>query len=243
MRSPATISTSGFYRSTPAPPAGEGTLAAPLVPARLLFLALLFACSGSDEPKDSQETGGNDGNGGDDASDGGADGGAGDGGIEDITPRIDYLIGSSQYYDTSGTPRGPSSETWLRRTLDPAARTLEERVFTRDAGEVASFTLNGLVDPDAGTWTFSFSDDFGTIEGEGAFLEGETWDWTAWESDSAYIDGDYMGLRITSNDSINETELVAHKSLIDPAGEPMGTVEEVLQRVDAATWDAAVAGW
>jgi hypothetical protein len=235
------ISTTGFFRSAHEPLPSVPTPAAPIGGLRLLALSLFVACSGSDEPKNSQDTGGNGGAEG--SADGGADGGAGDGGTEDTTPRIDYLIGSSQYFDTSGAPRGPSSETWLRRTLDPAARTLEERVYTRDAGEVASFTLNGFVDPDAGAWTFSFSDDFGTIEGTGTFLEGEVWDWTAWQSQSEYVDGEYLGFRILSNDSITETELVAHKSLIDPAGDPMGTVEEVLQRVDAATWDAAVAGW
>jgi hypothetical protein len=130
-----------------------------------------------------------------------------------VEPTVQHFEGQSQYYGPGGAALGAPSEVLLRRTVTPADASLEEVVYTRDGAEVSIYTLLWDIDPAAGTWTFSFADAYGTFEGSGTFLGGETWAWNVWESVSTYVDGPYAGSYVTSADTVDAEGLVAHNLL------------------------------
>jgi hypothetical protein len=181
----------------------------------MFILLLLFACTAPDDAGDTA------------AADTG----------DSLAPIVQYLHGAGQYSDTSGTPRGDPSEVLLRRTIDPADGSLEELVVTVDGTDVETYTLLGTIDPDAGTWTFSFTDAYGTFDGEGTFLAGDTWAWTQWTSTSTYVDGPYAGSYVVSEDTLDDAGLVANKAVYAPDDAAEGTIVETLDLVSQADWD------
>ncbi|MDP2309802.1 MAG: hypothetical protein Q8P18_27530 [Pseudomonadota bacterium] len=154
-----------------------------------------------------------------------------------------YLSGESQYYDVDGVPVGRASKQLLRRTVDPASATLEERVLEKSAGAVEEFTITAEIDPAGPTWTFGFDTGDGRIEGNGTFDEGETWEWTAWHSTSTLVGGSSDGWTILSEDRLDGDTFTAHKAFSDATGAAQGTTEEILAVIDQETWDVAAAEW
>lgn len=152
---------------------------------------------------------------------------------------IDFLDGQDTNTLPDGSPAG-SARVLLRRTLDPDAATLEEVVHTEGAEGPTTWTLTGEVDAEAGTWAFAFADDYGRIEGTGAFTAGEPWAWTAWESTSTYVSGPYTGMTVRSTDTLGEDGLRADKEIRDADGALQISVAEALSRVDEGAWQAAV---
>jgi hypothetical protein len=155
-----------------------------------------------------------------------------------LSPIVQFLQGDSQYSDATGTPRGDPSETLLRRTVNPQDASLEEYVITVDHRDVATYTVLGTIDPAAATWTFSFADSYGTLGGDGAFLAGDTWAWTQWQSTSTYMDGTYAGTYVTSEDSVSAEGLVANKVIHNAGGDATGSIVETLALVSEADWTA-----
>jgi hypothetical protein len=165
-----------------------------------------------------------------------------DSAVEEPTPapRVEHwLQGTSQYTSPAGQA-APAQPTLIHRTLDPEESSLLEDVYQRnEAGGVDHFEIVGVVDPLAGTWTFSFFDGYGTFEGEGTLL-GEPWAWTSWSSRSEYVDGPYVGSYVLSEDRLTDDGLEADKQIFSPDDHAEGTVAERLLFVSEGDWQAAV---
>ncbi len=162
---------------------------------------------------------------------------------EAVPPAVLHLAGTSQYIDTTGAAQGRATNVLLRRTVTPADVSLDELVMEKSAGAVEEYTVLGQIDPDAQTWTFSFTTADGTIEGSGTFDAGETWAWTAWHSTSTFVDGDYAGWTIGSEDLLDGDTFTASKVFRDTTGEGQGGVEETLTVMEAETWESTAAEW
>ncbi|MDP2314243.1 MAG: hypothetical protein Q8P41_15175 [Pseudomonadota bacterium] len=186
-------------------------------------MLLLLACAGapSDDTASTDDTGGG----------------------APLPPAVLYLSGDSQYYDSDGVARGRPTSELLRRTVTPEDASLEERVIEKSGGAAEEYLLLGVIDPDGPTWTYSFTTADGTLEGSGTFDEGETWAWTAWHSTSTFVDGDYAGWTIESEDRLDGDTFTASKAFHDATGAGQGTVEETLAVIDAETWEETAAEW
>ncbi len=154
--------------------------------------------------------------------------------------RVDqFLDGTSVFTFTNGQ-QAPAAPVLIHRVLDPADNSLTEDVYQVDeAGDVGHFEVVGVVDAAAGTWTFGFFDGYGNFEGEGT-LVGEAWAWDAWSSRSAYVDGPYVGSYVLSDDRIVDGVLEVEKQIFSPDDHAEGTVQERLDLVTQAEWDAAL---
>ncbi len=119
---------------------------------------------------------------------------------------------------------------------------ITEDVWQLEANDAQShYLLQGDLDVAAGTYTFAFTDDYGTFEGRGT-LEGEPWVWPRWSSRSTYIDGPYVGSYVLSEDQLTASGMRADKQVFSPDDHAEGTIVEVLDTVDAESWQTAVDG-
>lgn len=175
----------------------------------LLALAAVTACSGSG------------------ADDSGST--PDDSGLPDATV-VDY-IGTSDGQAPDGSYVAPTEELLFIRTVDPAASTISEHVWTvGQRGDVTEYELVHDVDVVAGTFTSTWVTDDGTFLVTGAYDAGEDWAWTAWHSTSVYQDGTNAGLRVESVDHVDDSGVAhADKQVYDAAGtETYLIVEELV---------------
>ena len=120
---------------------------------------------------------------------------------------------------------------WARRSVDPAASTIDEEFIAAADGTLTTTVLT--VDAAAGTFSLVIND--GEYTGEGT-LYGEAWAWTSWESRSTATDGTY----VLSEDAVTSTGIEASKVGYSTADEPEWTLTEVLTTISEADWQAGV---
>jgi|GEM_PF-3289206 len=155
---------------------------------------------------------------------------------DDGPPVIEqYLAGEQAMTLSDGTTLAPQ-RTLIWRRLFPTEDRITERIEQEDGeGGVDSFDVSIVVDPDDFTFTLSFTDAFGTLEGTGQF-GGEPWVPGPWTSRTEYVDGDLDGTWIQSTDVLDDDGLRATKEVHRSDDSLIGTVNETLLWVDAADW-------
>jgi hypothetical protein len=161
-------------------------------------------------------------------------------------PSDDPLPDETRWYigvsETSfpGVPGGLEEEVLIRRTVSPEHGTLVESVISEGGTSTpARFEIEGTVTvgESESSWTFGFSDASGDFEGEGT-LHGEAWAWDSWESTTTYVTGPYVGSYVESEDERTDDGIVASKRVYSPEDHFEASIDEVLERVDEAAWDA-----
>ena len=150
-----------------------------------------------------------------------------------------WYIGESQTSLPNGTELGPPSPVVLKRTLDEEAGTIQELIAQLDEnGDVSEFDITQAVDLEAGTFSGSFADDYGTFDVLGT-LEGDAWAWDAWGSRSTYEDGPHVGSYVLSADTRTDDEIHAVKDAWSPDDDHEVHIDEVLGRVDESEYEEA----
>lgn len=155
---------------------------------------------------------------------------------------VDYFIGTSANFLADGTPTA-TDRILARRQLDPAGSQIFETLYLVAPDDTwQRFDLVQEVDVVADTFAAQFETEFGTIEVAGEYTSGDDWAWDAWRSTSTYVDGLSEGWVVTSEDLVvPEGGHRADKQVLDPNGQVMFIIEERLDAVDSAAYDAAVA--
>lgn len=157
--------------------------------------------------------------------------------------------GAPQYYFYDGTTQGQTPdgsyvenprEILFIRVLNPGESTLTEYAWEVDSrGGLSAYDLLHEVDVAAGTFHATFPTTAGTLDVVGAYDEGQPWAWTAWHSTSTYTDGQYLGTRVESTDSIDQAGAVtAHKSVYDPQEGETWQITERLTLVAQVAFEA-----
>lgn len=122
-------------------------------------------------------------------------------------------------------------EYLVRRSLDPAASTIDEEfVATADGTETG---VHFEVDAAAGSFTLSFSDE--SYSGTGN-LYGEAWAWTGWDSHSVATDGSW----VDSTDTKDAAGIRSSKVGYSAEGEQEWTLVEDLSPLTEEEWQAAM---
>lgn len=142
--------------------------------------------------------------------------------------------GGSRGHDPDKVSTEVPEEVWIRRVVDPAAGTIVEDIVQGGVWHV-DYTVSGD----------QFAGDFVTADGTLAVtgtLYGEAWTWASWGSASTYMDGDYVGMYITSMDEIrSDGGLDTTKLVYTAEGDSVWQIDEASDPVDAADFDAALA--
>ncbi len=187
------------------------------------MLSLLFACATATDPTDTATAG--------DTADSGAAG-----------PVVTWYTGTSDGQTPDGSYVQPTEGLLFIRTLDATAGTITEEVWSEGKPTWSHDVLVHAVDADAGTFTSTWVTEDGTLGIVGAFDAGEPWAWTAWHSTSTYSDGDYLGTRIDSADTVDDAGAVhTTKSMFDADGKDLWDMVELLTPTTEDAFNAALA--
>ncbi len=126
----------------------------------------------------------------------------------------EWYIGTSDGQTPDGSYVAPTEEVLFIRALDPDASTVTEQAWTVGEQGVTAYELVHDVDAAAGTFTSTFVTDEGTMLVEGAYDAGAAWAWTAWHSTSIYQDGEYQGIRVESQDHVEDSGVAIAEKLV-----------------------------
>lgn len=154
-------------------------------------------------------------------------------------PQYFFYDGTTQGQTPDGSYVENPREILFIRALNPGESTLTEYAWEVDSrGGLSAYDLVHQVDVTAGTFHATFATAQGTLDVVGAYDAGEPWAWTAWHSTSTYTDGEYLGTRVESTDSIDGQGLAtAHKSVYDEQNAETWQITERLSPVDQATFE------
>lgn len=182
-----------------------------------MFL-LLFACAGSGAPKESTAA---------------------------TVPAVTYwYFGTSQGQTPDGSYVEDPSDLLFIRILDPEASTLVEQVWTEEGrGTWSNYELVHEVDIATETFQAVFVTAEGTLNVEGAYDTGPDWGWTGWHSTSTYQDGDYVGTKVESQDTVDEKGVVTtNKSIVDTTETVTWEILEILTPTTQEEFETVQAG-
>jgi hypothetical protein len=143
---------------------------------------------------------------------------------------IAYYEGTTTATSPDGsTPFGPPIPVIVRRTIDPAAKTIEEYVVNPGEEHPATMTQR------AGD-VFSVSDPKGEFTGTLTFA-GPAWHYTSWTYD---IKIGTTG-SITGHGEVSAAALKTEKQFIDAGGTPRARMTDDLHAIDKATFERRLA--
>jgi hypothetical protein len=112
----------------------------------------------------------------------------------------------------------------VRRTIDPAAKTIEEYVVNPGEEHPATMTQReGAV--------FAVADPKGAYEGTLTF-EGPAWQFTSWSYDLKPAGKGTL----TGRGEVSPTALKTDKQFLDPTGTPRARIRDDLHAIDEATF-------
>lgn len=141
-----------------------------------------------------------------------------------------------EYYEVTGSGLWQGSypyETHMvaLRVLQPSTSTIFEHFIGlgEEAGESYEGTAQVDLETQAFTMTLTYPD--GSYEGTGV-LYGDAWDWHSWESETIGTDG----TRVVSEDTKDDSGIIANKTGYDVDGEEEWTMEEVLTPITEEEW-------
>ncbi len=146
-------------------------------------------------------------------------------------PSTQHYAGSLQVTSPDGaTPYGPSRASLVARVVDPAARTVVERVL--DEGKLRTATLRQVGD----TPVFEATDDEGSFGGTLTFA-GDPWAPAGWTYALSMTDGSG---RIEGHATLDGAGIRIEKHFVGPDGARKARITEVLQPITAEAYAAAL---
>jgi hypothetical protein len=139
---------------------------------------------------------------------------------------VTCLAGTSTVILEDGRVVG-KSQVLIRKTFMPAQGKILEHVVTID-GRPDHPPQEFMVELTVSGSSFKISERKGAFTGEGEFLAGAPWQWTAWKSKSILPDGS----SVVSEDKYEASGLfIANKILHAPDGTPTIRLKEELQNI------------
>lgn len=141
--------------------------------------------------------------------------------VNKAKPQVTCFFGDSESFLTSGQRVG-RSKLIVKRTLDPAQKTITEQVITVDSRSdvpAREFMVTMLVDGAR----FTMTERNNAFSGDGG-LVGEPWKWTGWHSHALIPDGS----TIDSEDVLTKEGLKVTKTYSGPDGSVRMTFNEML---------------
>ncbi|HNC95734.1 MAG TPA: hypothetical protein PKY30_00590 [Myxococcota bacterium] len=158
-------------------------------------------------------------------------------------PETIWYTGTSQGQKPDGSFVEAERDLLFIRVLDAFESTLTERVWTEGNRQIwSTYELVHQVDVANNSFTAEFVTPEGTLDVVGAYDAGEPWAWTAWHSTSTYRDGDYVGTKVESQDSVDGAGVVTtNKQIIDPDGTESWIILERLTPTTQEEFETALA--
>ena len=144
-------------------------------------------------------------------------------------PVVKFYTGTvTTSHPDTGVPFGPAEDTVTKRTVDAAARTIVEEVVSQGLPIVTTMTERG------DTNVFDASDDGGTFSGTLTF-DGSDFAFTGWTYFIELTDGSGV---ITGVATIDDENILTHKTYSDHSGTAQALIADALHVVDEDTYDA-----
>ena len=144
---------------------------------------------------------------------------------------VTYFEGTSTTTSPDGTtPFGPPVAVIVRRTVDPAAKTIEEYVVHPGEEHPATMTQReGAV--------------FAVVDPKGAFsgtltYQGPAWRYIGWTYDIQMTDGSGA---IKGRGEASASAIKTEKQFVDPTGTPRVLIREDLRAIDEGTFQRRLA--
>jgi hypothetical protein len=163
-------------------------------------------------------------------ADKGEDSGSGEG--AKAAPIVEWYLGSSDGQTPDGSYDEPAHELLFIRTLDPSASTITEEAWQEDGDAYSHYVLVHSVDLASQTFSADFETEQGLLQVLGGFDAGEDWAWSAWHSDSTYVDGAYAGTVVRSTDSRDSAgAVIALKEIYDETDAHIWSIVEQLSPI------------